>query len=399
MESNTLMQRRSSDFSWQAAGAGLLSSFVGFASTFTLIVQALVNTGATQQQAATGLMAVSVAMGLAGILLSLKYRMPVSVAWSTPGAALLVGLGVVKGGFAVTTGALLMAAVMLIVAGLWKPLSQAINKIPSSIANAMLAGIILNLCVAPVHALASYPRYIAPVLIVWLVMLKINRILAIPCAAIATLAVIYMTANIGDIHMSEILPEFILVRPEFTLSAFISIALPLFIVTMASQNIPGMTVLNVNGYKPDATPLFTSTGVSSLLAAPFGGPAIGLAAITAAICAGDEAGKDPAKRYWAGIICGAAYIVYGMLAGAATRFISVSPPVLIEAVAGLALMGALGNSLVSALSDKTHRDAAIITFLITMGGHAFFGIGGAFWGLIAGIGMAFFLRRRAVTAA
>lgn len=394
MELNTLTQNKTASFSWHAAGAGLLSSFVGFASTFTLIVQALVNTGATQQQAATGLMAVSVAMGLAGIILSLKYRMPVSVAWSTPGAALLVGLGVVKGGFAATSGALIMAAVMLTLAGLWKPLSRAISKIPAGIANAMLAGIILNLCVAPVHALASYPLYIAPVLLVWLIMLKVKRVLAIPFAAIATLVVIYLTANIGDISLNQVLPQFTVVHPVFTLPAFVSIALPIFIVTMASQNIPGMTVLNVNGYQPDATPLFTSTGISSLLAAPFGGPAIGLAAITAAICAGEEAGRDPAKRYWAGVICGVAYVVYGMLAGAATRFISVSPPVLVEAVAGLALMGALGNSLVNALSDKTHREAAIITFLITMGGHAFFGIGGAFWGLIAGIGMTFFLRQR-----
>jgi benzoate membrane transport protein len=393
MELNTLPKNKSAAFSWHAAGAGLLASFVGFASTFTLIVQALVNTGASQQQAATGLMAVSVAMGLAGIILSLKYRMPVSVAWSTPGAALLLGLGVVKGGFAATSGALIMAAVMLIVAGLWKPLSSAINKIPPAIANAMLAGIILSLCVAPVHALATYPLYIIPTLVTWLVMLKIKRVLAIPFAAITTLVVIYLTANIGG-ALSQVLPSFTLVHPKFTLYAFVSIAVPIFIVTMASQNIPGMTVLNVNGYKPDATPLFTSTGISSLLAAPFGGPAIGLAAITAAICAGEEAGTNPDKRYWAGVVCGVAYVVYGMLAGAATRFISVSPPVLIEAVAGLALMGALGNSLVNALNDKSHREAAIITFLITMGGHAFFGISGAFWGLIAGIGMTFFLRHR-----
>ncbi|PLR34660.1 benzoate transporter [Chimaeribacter californicus] len=399
MEINTFRESNQFTYSWHAIGAGLLASFVGFASTFTLIVQALINAGATQQQAATGLMAVSIAMGLAGILLSFKYRMPVSVAWSTPGAALLLGLGVVKGGFSTTTGALIMAAFMLTLAGLWKPLSRAINKIPSGIANAMLAGIILNLCVAPVHALAAYPLYIAPVLIVWLIMLKIKRMLAIPAAAITTLAVIYFTAKVGNIHAGDIMPHFILVKPEFTFSGFISIAVPLFIVTMASQNIPGMAVLSVNGYKPDAAPLFTSTGVSSLFAAPFGGPAIGLAAITAAICAGEEAGADPGKRYWAGIVCGVAYLFYGLAAGAATRFISISPPVLIEAVAGLALMGALGNSLMNALSDKENRDATVITFLITIGGHAFFGIGGAFWGLVAGLAMTFFLRQRQLKAA
>jgi benzoate membrane transport protein len=384
---NIVIRKNKADFSWHAAGAGLLSSFVGFASTFTLIVQALVNVGATQKEAASGLMAVSIAMGVAGIALSIKNKMPVSVAWSTPGAALLLGIGAVKGGFPAAIGALIMAGVMLTLAGLCKPLGRVISKIPSSVANAMLAGIILNLCVAPVHAMAQYPLYFAPVLLVWLIMLKVKRVLAIPCAAIATLVIIYLTSDLSHITRGSILPHLMLASPVFNLSLLVSIAIPLFIVTMASQNIPGVAVLNVNGYKPDATPLFTSTGLCSLLAAPFGGPAIGLAAITAAICAGEEAGDDPARRYWAGVVCGAAYIIYGLAAGAATQLISVSPPVFIEAVAGLALMGALGNSLVNSLNDKNSRDAAIVTFLVTIGGHAFFGIGGAFWGLLVGIAM------------
>ncbi|MCA8353314.1 benzoate/H(+) symporter BenE family transporter [Burkholderia cepacia] len=380
-------------FSARAAGAGALASFVGFASTFTLIVNALTNVGATRAQAASGLMAVSIVMGLAGIVLSYRTRMPVSAAWSTPGAALLLGLGAVKGGYPAAVGALVLTGVLLTLAGLWKPLGRAISRIPLPIANAMLAGIILNLCVAPVHALEQYPLYVAPVLLVWVVMMRVRKILAVPCAAVATLIVIAFIAKTGGVGATGMLPHLALVGPVFSASTMASVAVPLFIVTMASQNIPGVAVLNVNGYRPEASRLFTATGLCSLLAAPFGAPPIGLAAITAALCAGEEAGPDESRRYWAGIVCGAAYIVYGFAASAATLFIAVAPPIIIEAVAGLALMNALGGALLNAFTDKDAREAAILTFLVTMAGHAFLGIGGAFWGLLTGIGLTFVLRR------
>ncbi|MCA8000916.1 benzoate/H(+) symporter BenE family transporter [Burkholderia metallica] len=380
-------------FSARAAGAGALASFVGFASTFTLIVNALTNVGATRAQAASGLMAVSIVMGLAGIVLSYRTRMPVSVAWSTPGAALLLGLGAVKGGYPAAVGALVLTGVLLTLAGLWRPLGRAISKIPLPIANAMLAGIILNLCVAPVHAIAQYPLYVAPILLVWVVMMRVRKILAVPCAAVATLVVIAFIARTGGVGAAGMLPHLALVGPVFSVSTMVSVAVPLFIVTMASQNIPGVAVLTVNGYRPEASRLFTATGLCSLIAAPFGGPPIGLAAITAALCAGEEAGPDASRRYWAGIVCGAAYIVYGLAASAATLFIAVAPPIIIEAVAGLALMNALGGALLNAFTDKDAREAAILTFLVTMAGHAFLGIGGAFWGLLTGIGLTFVLRR------
>lgn len=380
-------------FSARAAGAGALASFVGFASTFTLIVNALTNVGATRAQAASGLMAVSIVMGLAGIVLSYRTKMPVSVAWSTPGAALLLGLGAVKGGYPAAVGALALTGVLLTLAGLWKPLGRAISRIPLPIANAMLAGIILNLCVAPVHALAQYPLIVAPILLVWVVMMRIRKILAVPCAAVATLVAIAFVAKTGGAGAAGMLPHLALVAPVFSVSTMMSVAVPLFIVTMASQNIPGVAVLNVNGYRPEASRLFAATGLCSLLAAPFGAPPIGLAAITAALCAGEEAGPDESRRYWAGIVCGAAYIVYGLAASAATLFIAVAPPIIIEAVAGLALMNALGGALLNALTDKDAREAAILTFLVTIAGHAFLGIGGAFWGLLTGIGVTFVLRR------
>ncbi|MCC6469756.1 MAG: benzoate/H(+) symporter BenE family transporter, partial [Alphaproteobacteria bacterium] len=175
-----------------------------------------------------------------------------------------------------------------------------------------------------------------------------------------------------------------LVTPEFSLTAVIGVAVPLFIVTMASQNIPGMAVLNINGYRPEAGPLFRVTGIFTLLSAPFGGHAVNLAAITAALCAGPDADPEPARRYWASVIAGAVYVVLGLLAGAATAFISASPPILIEAVAGLALLGAFGSALLGAVTAAEDREAAIVTFVVTASGLSFFSISGAFWGLVAG---------------
>ena len=176
----------------------------------------------------------------------------------------------------------------------------------------------------------------------------------------------------------------VLVTPVFTLQALIGIALPLFIVTMASQNIPGIAILKANGFEPKPGPLFRNTGFFSLLGAPFGSHAVNLAAITAVICAGEEAGPDPDKRYWSAVVAGTAYILFGLLAGAATAFIAASPAILIEAVAGLALLGAFGGALLGAMQEAKDREAAVICFLVTASGLSFWGISGAFWGLVAG---------------
>jgi benzoate membrane transport protein len=191
----------------------------------------------------------------------------------------------------------------------------------------------------------------------------------------------------------------VVVTPSFSLAAIIGIALPLFIVTMASQNIPGMAVLNANGYRPDAGRLFWSTGLFSLAAAPLGGHAVNLAAITAALCAGSDAHPDPQRRYWAAAVAGFVYILFGLVAGAATAFISASPPILIEAVAGLALLGAFGSALLAAMNAPADREAAVITFLVTASGLSFFGISGAFWGLVAGGAVLALTRWRAISTA
>ena len=371
-------------FSLQALAAGLLAAFVGFASSFAVIIHGLVAAGATQAQAASGLMAVSVSMGICAIFLSLRSRLPISIVWSTPGAVLLANSGAPAGGFSSAVGAFLMAGVLMIITGLWKPLARWVAAIPATLANAMLAGLLFGLCIAPVRAVAQMPVLGLAIVATWAVVAKVRRLLAVPAAVLVTTGLIIGATPVPAIDIASLWPHPVLTMPTFSFEALIGIALPLFIVTMASQNIPGIAVLNLNGYHPAPGPLFRITGLFSVLAAPFGSHAVNLAAITAALCAGEDAHPDPARRYWAAVVAGIGYIVLGLLAGAAAAFISVSPPILIEAVAGLALLGSFGGALAGAVSKPADREASLVTFLVTASGVNFWGVGGAFWGLLAG---------------
>lgn len=371
-------------FSPSALSAGLLAGFVGFASTFAVIIRGLSAVGATPAQAASGLMAVSVAMGLCGIIVSLRTRLPISVAWSTPGAALLASSAMPAGGFSVAVGAFLVTGVLIVAAGLFKPLGRWVAAIPAPLASAMLGGVLLNLCLAPARAVAASPAMGIAIVAAWAIVGRFNRLLAMPAAVLVTAVLIAMSVALPPGLGAALVPHPTFVMPQFSTQAIIGIALPLFIVTMASQNIPGIAVLAVNGYHPAPSPLFRWTGVFTMLATPFGGHAVNLAAITAAICAGPDAHPDPARRYWAAAVSGGAYILFGLTAGAAASFMSAAPPVLIEAVAGLALLGAFGGALNGALAKPEDREAALVTFLVSGSGLTFFGIGGAFWGLLAG---------------
>ena len=372
-------------FSVQAMAAGLLAGFVGFASSFAVVLQGLRAVGASPAEAASGLMALSVAMGLGGIWLSARDKMPISVAWSTPGAALLAGSALPAGGFASAVGAFLLSGAMIVIAGLWRPLGRAVAAIPPALANAMLAGVLLPLCLAPVRAVADFPRLALPMIFGWAVMARINRIWAIPVAVAIAAVLTGATAQAPPGGFGSLAPTPVLVVPVFDLAALIGLALPLFLVTMASQNIPGLAVLAANEYRPAPGPLFYRTGVLSLLAAPFGGHAVNLAAITAALCANPDAHPDPARRYWAAMVGGATYILFGLGAGAVVALVSVAPPVLIQAVAGLALLGSLGGAMMGAVAVAEERDAAVVTFVVAASGVTLLGIGGAFWGLLSGL--------------
>ena len=366
----------------QVVAAGLLAAFVGFASSFAVVLQGLMAVGATRAEAASGLMALAIAMGLSGVILSVWRRQPISVAWSTTGAALLATSGAPEGGFPAAVGAFLVCGALIVFAGLWKPLGRAVEHIPPALANAMLAGVLLGLCLAPVRAMGSIPSMAAPVVLVWALVFHFKRLFAVPAAVLVVVGLIVFQGLPAGID--SLWPSPVLVRPVFTVAAALGLGVPLFLVTMASQNIPGMAVLHLNGYRPPAGPLFVTTGVFSLLGAPFGGHAVNLAAITAALCAGPDAHPDPRRRYWAAVVAGLTYVVFGLLAGAATAFIAASPPVLIQAVAGLALLGAFGSALWGAVSVVDGREAALVTFLVTASGQGFLGVSGAFWGLLAG---------------
>lgn len=370
--------------SLSAIAAGVLAAFVGFAGSFAIVVHGLTAVGASADETASGLMMAAVAMGFCGIFLSLRTRMPISAAWSTPGAAFLATLSAPEGGFPVVVGAFLITATLIVLAGFWKQLGKMVTSIPVPLASAMLAGVLLPLCLAPFEAIIEFPLLGLAIFGTWLVVAGIHRLLAVPAAVLVAGLLIAFTSDFDTSQTLALWPKPVLVTPQFSLPAIVGISIPLFLITMASQNITGIAVLTSFGYRPDAGSMFRWTGAFGLVAAPFGCHAVNLAAITAAICAGDDAHPDPARRYWSAVVAGVVYIVFGLTAGMAVSFIRVSPPILIEAVAGLALLGALATSFVSAMAEARDREAALVTLLVTASGVTFFGIGGAFWGLVVG---------------
>ncbi|MCW5732376.1 MAG: benzoate/H(+) symporter BenE family transporter [Alphaproteobacteria bacterium] len=369
----------------QAIGAGLLVALVGYASSVAVVIQGLSAVGASSAEIASALVALGLAKGLLAIGLSLRYRLPISIAWTTPGAALLVSTGMVQGGFAAAVGAFMAVGFLVILAAFWRPLGRLIGAIPTPIASAMLAGILLKLCLAPFLALAEMPLLALPVLLVWLLVGRFARLLAVPVALLLALALIAASSPDLELAGAGLWPGLAFVPPAWSWEAMIGIALPLFIVTMASQNVTGFAVLSTFGYRPPVTPVLAATGLASVLAAPFGAITVNLAAITAALCAGPEAGSDPARRYLAAVIGGIGYIALAGLAGIAAGLVAVAPPTLIEAVAGLALMAAFGQAASNAFAGEAERLPALVTFLVTASGLAFFGIGAAFWGLVFGL--------------
>jgi benzoate membrane transport protein len=376
------------DLSFSAFTMGLLTAFVGFISSFAVIMQGLQAMGASGDEIAGALLALSVAMGGLAIVFSLWLRMPISIAWSTPGGALLSGIGMIEGGFPAAVGAFVICAALIVLAGLFRPLGRAIRLIPAPLANAMLAGILLGLCLAPVKAVAFDAALGLPIVLTWAVVFSRWRLWAVPASLGAMILVLIFGVDLPADTMAQIReavhPQLSVVSPLFTWHGFVSVAVPLFIVTMASQNIPGIAILKAHDYEPPAGTMFVGTGLLSVFGGLAGGVPINMAAITAAMCASSDAHPDPAKRYWAATIGGVGYIVLGLLAGGIIAFVSLAPPILLQAVAGLGLIGAFSNAAFAAYRDPQTREAAAITFLVTASGATFAGISGAFWGLVAG---------------
>ena len=372
------------DVSSQSLMQGLVVAIVGYASSVAIVIKGLAAVGASEMQIASALMFLGFTKGIAAIVLSLNSRMPVSVAWTTPGLAFLATSGMVTGGFPAAIGAFIVTGALIILAAFWEPLSRLIAAIPKAIANAMLAGVLLKLCLAPFLALKTMPVMALLILGVWLVMMRLARLWAVPAAVLVALIATGMSSGFGNMQGGFALPVPVFVMPAFTIEAMIGIALPLFVVTMASQNITGLAVLSTFGFRHDARKGLGLTGLFSVLSAPFGAPTINYAAITAALCAGPDAHPDAGRRYAAAVFSGVGYIALAALAAVAAGLVLHASPVLIEAAAGLALIAAFGGAMQGATQNEADRLPALLTFLVAASGISILGIGGAFWGLVLG---------------
>lgn len=376
--------------------AGIVTALVGFTSSFAVVLAGLRAVGASPAQAASGLLALTVAVGLGVLWLSWRSKVPVTLAWSTPGAALLATSGTVDGGWPAAVGAFLATGVLIAMTGLVPALGRLMARIPATLAQAMLAGVLLQLCLAPFKALGTVPLFIAPVILCWLLMMKLAPRWSVPAALLAALAVIGISLASGGTSLGEgeILPALDWTTPAFSLQAMAGIALPLFVVTMASQNVPGVAVLRSFGYDTPWRPAMLVTGAGTAAAAPFGAHAINLAALSAALGAGEEAGLDRHRRWVAGFTSGLAYLVLAAFSAALVTLVTAAPAGMLEAVAGLALLGTLAGAVSAALADAEDRIAPAVTFLMAASGLAFAGIGSAFWALAAGLAVRLVLRPR-----
>ena len=364
---------------------------VGFSSSFVVVLAGLTAVGATRAQAASGLLAVCLTQAAGMVWLSLRHRTPISLAWSTPGAALLISTGTVAGGWPAAVGAFVLTGVLVVVTGLVPWLGALVGRIPTSLARAMLAGVLVPICLEPVTGFANSPALVGPVITAWLVVHRLARRWAVPAALVVALVIVLLRGG-SSVHPADLLPTLAWTTPSWTVAAVVSIALPLYVVTMASQNVPGVAVMASFGYRVPWGESMTATGLGTVLGAPFGGHAINLAAITAALSAGPLAGPDRSRRWIATTTAAATYVVLGLAAAALAALVAAAPGDVIPAAAGLALLGTLGRALAVALAEEDGREAAAVCFLVAASGITVLGVGAAFWALLAGLALRPLLR-------
>ena len=370
------------DLSFSAIVAGFIAVLVGFTSSVAIVFQAAQGLGATPAQITSWMWALGVGTGLTSIGLSLWYRQPVLTAWSTPGAALLVATHGVS--LPVATGAFIVAAVLITIAGASGAFERLMDRVPVAIAAALLAGVLTRFGLDAALATHDDPGLIVVMALAFVIGRRFWPRLAVPGVLLAGVA---MAAASGRIALAGVQwgwAKPVFVTPEFSLAAAIGLGLPLFLVTMASQNLPGVAAQRAAGVTAPVSPVIASTGVATLLLAPFGSFGLNLAAITAAICMGPEAHPHPKRRYVAPVAAGVFYLLIGLGGGAVVGLMGAFPHALVVAVAGLALLGTIAGALSSALAVEKHRDAAAITFLVTLSGVSLAGIGAPFWGVVAG---------------
>lgn len=373
------------DLSLSAFVAGFVAVLVGFTSSVAIVFQAAQSFGATPAQVTSWIWALGLGMGLCSLVPSLLLRKPVMVAWSTPGAAVLATAGA-AGSFSMgeAVGAFMVCSLLVILVGATRALERVADRIPMEIASALLAGVLARF---GIQAFAAAQTAL-PLVLLMVGAYLVARRMAGRYAVVFTLMVgilwVLITGQMAWSMEPVRLAMPVFVAPQWSVSAIVSLAIPLFVVTMASQNLPGMAVIRASGYELPVSRLITMTGWASLVLAPFGAFALNFSAITAAICMGPEAHEDRSKRYTAAASCGAIYIVIGLFGALVTGLLTSFPKELVVAIAGIALLSTIGNGLASALRDERHREPALITFLVTLSGITLMDIGSAFWGVVAG---------------
>jgi benzoate membrane transport protein len=376
------MRRLWSDLSLSAVIAGFVAVLVGFTSSVVIVFAAAQALGATPAQTTSWMWALGLGMGLTSIGLSLWTRQPVLTAWSTPGAALIAG----SSGFGLeeAVGAFVVCGLLIMLAGWTRAFERLMDRIPQAIAAALLAGVLARFGLDAVGAVKTAPLLVCVMALAFLLGRRFWPRYAVPGVLLAGIAVAAAQGRLDTAAIAWDMARPVWTTPVFSFSALVGLALPLFIVTMASQNLPGVAAQRAAGYATPVSPSITATGAAGVLLAPFGGYAFNLAAITAAICMGREAHEDPRRRYMAAVAAGVFYVALGLVGGAVVGLLNAFPRELVLAVAGLALLGTIVGGLAAALKDEAHRDAAGLTFLVTLSGITLLGIGSAFWGVLAG---------------
>ncbi|MBN8888127.1 MAG: benzoate/H(+) symporter BenE family transporter [Rudaea sp.] len=383
------------DFSVSAVAAGFVAVLVGFTSSAVIVFEAARAVGASEAEIASWMWALGLGMAATCIGLSLRYRAPIVTAWSTPGAAMLI-TGAAGLPLADAVGAFVISAALIAIVGFSGWFARLVERVPMALAAGMLAGILLRFGLDLFVAMQAQLGLVLPMFAAWLLARRWLPRYAVIVALGIGMAIAFTqgTLRLGEVQFALATPVFTM--PHFGLATAIGVAVPLFIVTMASQNVPGAAILRAHGYADvPVSPLVGWTGAATLVLAPFGAFALSLAAITAAICMGREAHEDPKRRYVAAVSAGFFYLLVGLFGATVTQVFTAFPKELVLALAGIALIGTIGNGLASALAKETDREAALVTFLVTASGLHLAGIGSAFWGLVAGAVTLFALRFRA----
>lgn len=365
--------------------SALVATFVGFSASVAVVLAATQAVGATPAQAISWIAGLALAQAGAGIWLSWRYRMPIICAWSTPGAALIAATSGLD--MAAAVGAFLLAAVLMMLTAAFRPLGALIERIPMPVAAAMLAGVIFRFVVAVFDEMRLSPGLVLPLLAVFLVARLISPFLGVIAALLTGIALSFglglASWPAGAFTLSGL--EF--VTPRLDMAAMLGVGIPLYLVTMAAQNLPGFAVLRAAGYQPPTAASLFVTGLASFLTAPFGAHMVNMAAISASICTGPDTHPDPAQRWKAGVLYGLAYLAVAACAGLLLALIVAMPKALIVAVAGLGLVGSLTGALGQAMSSDRERFAAVIAFAVAASSLTLFGVGSAFWSLVAGLGV------------